>query len=511
MNNIKKETVAALDLGANFFRMVVAEISSDGKIQILDELQKNTSIGSDTFSKKRIGFEAIGEACSILNGFVRLMRDYKVNFYWAVSTSGIREAENKEYVLEQIRVKTGIQIEVINTAQERFLVFKALRKNLKNSERIYNEGAMILNIGSGGVEVSVYDKGKLQFTEYIKIGSLRLIEILGCLKNSTLNFPSVMEEFVKNKTYTLVDYIKSYGIKNLIGLGGSFKFLLKNFDNYEKGFIPKKLILDFSKEIKSMSVDNVCEKFNINGKEAKLLMPSSVIMETFLNMTDAKGVYVPKVSLRHGMLIDMLSNKLNPENKKIFEDDIISTVWHIGEKYRIDKEHAKEVENLALFIFDKTQKIHRLKQRERTLLTIASILHDIGKFVNLNEKGLFCYTLIHDEEILGISNKNLNIIANVVRYHGEDMPSFSDENYKNLSYSDKLTVSKLAAILKLSESLKFSPLAKLEILDITSDDTNVYFKIKSNKDITIEQWLFNSNRELFEEVIGLKPIISIIN
>ncbi len=174
------------------------------------------------------------------------MKDYGVKSYWAISTSGIREADNREYVLEQIRVRTAIEIQVVNTAQERFLVFKALRDRLEDSEKIYNDGAMIINIGSGGVEISLYNEGNLKFTEYIKIGSLRLREILDPLENSTLNFTQVMSEFIESKIYTLRNYLESYKIKNFIGLGGGLKLLLKIYDN-DVSFITKDSLLDFSK------------------------------------------------------------------------------------------------------------------------------------------------------------------------------------------------------------------------------------------------------------------------
>ncbi|WP_026884561.1 HD domain-containing protein [Clostridium akagii] len=510
MGNIQRETVAALDLGANFFRMIIAEIGSDGEINVLDELQKNTSIGKDTFSKKRIGPDAIYEACSILNGFVRLMKDYGVKFYWSVSTSGIREADNREYVLEQIRVRTGIEIQVINTAQERYLVFKALRDRLENSEKIYNDGAMIVNIGSGGVEISLYNEGNLKFTEYIKIGSLRLREVLGPLENSTLNFPQVIGEFVESKIYTLRNYLESYKIKNFIGLGGGLKLLLKLYEN-DVSFITKDSLLDFSKKIKDMSTEKIRETFGINYTEAKLLLPSSIIIEIFFNMTEAEGIYVPHVSLRHGMLIDMLSNRLSPDKRKVFENDVISTVWHMGEKYSIDKEHAQIVKRLALKIFDCTKKVHRLGNEERLLLEISAILHDIGKFVNLNEHGYFCYSLIHNEEILGLSDKNLNIVANIVRYHDEEIPTAAHENYKRLTYSDKLTVSKLASILKLSEALNISKKDKFKEFDIRMDDKKVYFTVEAYNDITLEIWSFDNKAEFFEEVMGIKPVMNIIN
>ncbi|MDF2502690.1 HD domain-containing protein [Clostridium sp.] len=513
MENIHREVVAALDLGANFFRMVIAEISSDGSTNILEDLKKNTSLGRDTFTKRRIGVEAIYETCSILNGFVKLMKDYGVKFYWAVSTSGIREAENREYVLEQIRIRTGILIEVINTSQERFLVFKALRGRIENSDEIYKEGAMILNVGSGGIEVSIYNEGNLKFTEYIKIGSLRIREILGALEKKTLNFSELMTEFVESKIYTLRSYLKSYNIKNFIGLGGSLRFLLKVYASEEKRYISKESLLEFSTRIKNMTTEKICENFDLNINEAKLILPSTIIVETFLNMTLAEGIQVPKVSLRHGMLMDMMSKKLNPSKKRVFDHDIISSVWHIGEKYGIDKEHSERVKEIALDIYDKIKKFHRLGDRERLFLEVASILHDVGKYVNLNEDGFYCYNIIYYEEILGFSDKNLNIVANVVRYHGEDIPSLSHESYKNLSFTDKIIVSKLASILKLAEALNISNKNKINDnnINISADDRNVYFNLDTYKDCALEIWSFKNNVEFFEEVMGIRPIIKIKN
>lgn len=507
MADIKNETVAALDIGANFIRMIVAEIYSDGTINILDNLHKNTSIGRDTFTNGRIGLEAIYETCNILDGFVNLMRDYGVKSYWAISTSGIREAENREYVLEQIRIRTGIVIEVINNAQERFLVFKALRDKLQKSKSIYEEGAVIVNIGSGGVEVSVYSKGKLKFTEYIKIGSLRLHEILNDLEDKTLNYSGVMKEYVDSKIDSFKKHIESLKVKNFVGLGGGMKLILKKHFNDDNNYVSKEKLLDIYNKVCKMSSEKISDYFDISLNEAKLLLPSAIIIISFLQMTESEGIYFPSVSLRDGMLIDMLSRKFNSKDKKVFDEDIINSVWYIGEKYGIDKEHAKSVQKLAKSIFEQTIKIHKFGKNEQMILEIAAILHDVGRYININERGIQCYNLIHHEEILGLSDKDLNIVANVARYHGEDIPSFSHESYILLNYKDKLIVSKLAAILKLSEALNISHSNKINDVEIKVDNRYAYFMLNSYADCTLEIWNFEIHAEFFEEVMGVKPII----
>lgn len=77
------------------------------------------------------------------------------------------------------------------------------------------------------------------------------------------------------------------------------------------------------------------------------------------------------------------------ETKKIklshdFYQDIVASAKYIGKRYRYSKVHAQYITDLALEIFDKTKKFHGLTQRDRLILEISAILHDIGKYVNLN-------------------------------------------------------------------------------------------------------------------------------
>lgn len=155
------------------------------------------------------------------------MKDYKVNSYRAVSTSGIREAENREYVLDQIKTRTGLEVEVINNAQERFLMSKAIRNYMSSEMKFLDKGTLIVDIRSGGVEISVYDKGDLKLTEYLKIGSLRLKEILASLERRSLDFPGLMQEFIDSRIDFMKQILPKFNIKGFVGLGGELKTIIE--------------------------------------------------------------------------------------------------------------------------------------------------------------------------------------------------------------------------------------------------------------------------------------------
>src|SRR5665647_1340596 len=159
---------------------------------------------------------------------------------------------------------------------------------------------------------------------------------------------------------------------------------------------------------------------HIHRNEAELLIPSAIIFQRFLQATAAEGIHAPKVSLRHGLLAEMVDERFDTTRKFDFLNDIISSVRYLGRKFHIDEKHATQVESLSLSIYDQTTRIHKLGARERLYLQIAAILHDAGKYININQHDVHSGNIIRFQEIMGFSNQELNLVANIARYHSEE-------------------------------------------------------------------------------------------
>ncbi len=505
------KTVAAIDVGSNFLRMMIAEVSSRGSIMILEDLFKPTQIGRDTFATGAIGLQSVRELCSTLRGFRRLMKDYQIREYRALATSGLREAYNQLYVLEQIRVRANLEVEVINNAEERFIMFKAIRDSLSNISEMRQEGILVVNIGMGGVETTIYNQGTLQFTEHIKAGSLRLREILADLERTTLDFSSIVDEFVESKIYLLESVIRSMMIKNVVGLGGELSSILslcqrENLTR-EKNYLPARALLGIHTNIRHMTVDQLINRYDLHRNEAEILLPSVIIFKRFLEFTEAKGIHVPMIALRHGIIANMVDEWFDTQRKYDFANDIISSVWYIARKYAIDEDHAAQVANLSLSIYDQTRSIHKLGEREKLYLQIAAIMHDIGKFVNMIQHEKHSSSIIRYQEIMGLSKRELNIIANIARYHSEREPTFNDARFKALKDNDKTLVSKLAAILKLADALDITHKQNVRSIEISTSGDRLHFTFFTQGEILLEAWNFENYCDFFEEVMGVRPAI----
>lgn len=371
------------------------------------------------------------------------------------------------------------------------------------------EGVLIIDIGSGGVEVTLYNEGYLCFTEYIKIGSQRLKETLGEIETDTMDFPKVLEDYIESKLYLIKENLSKYDVPNFIGLGGELSSVYKSCKKTDEEKSMKKLskesLKDFYREIRNLSIEQISEGLSISEKQSDMVVPTLAIAEKFIDMTMAKDIYIPRASLRHGVLADMADEIYDTQRKMDFIEDIRHSIVNIAKKYRVDYNHVIHVKEMALKIFDKTQKIHSLTERDRLLMEIACILHDIGKYVNVNNHQNYSFHIIKAQDIMGISDTELDIIAHVAKFHGDEDPKDSD-SYKSLQYINRIKVSKMSAIVKLADSLDLSHKNKVKSIDIKTKGSNLLITAYSSEEIPIERWYFHKISDFFEEVMGYKPI-----
>ncbi|WP_148135597.1 HD domain-containing protein [Candidatus Formimonas warabiya] len=502
--------LAVIDVGSSSLRLMIAQMENKGNIVPLEDLTKPTDFGRDSFNTGRISAPAINEACEVLKGFVKLMNDYRIKDYRAVATSGLREAENKEYILEQIRLRTGLNVEIINVSQERFMIYKALRHTTPDFLKYQEEGVMIANMSSGGLGVSAYSRGVLRFREYFKVGSLRLWENLSDMEKLTLDFPRVMEEFLESQIYSIQAHIKEYPLQNVIGIGSALPAISRlcaQVHAFEAGSTIKKDALHvLFLKMQKMTVDQMVGEFDLTRTEVENLLPTVIIFNKMLTLTQAEEILIAPVALRHGLLADMGEKFWEIQHKKYFIDDVISSVWYLGQKFGIDIPHCQKVQSLALDIFDGIKKVHKLGERERFYLLVVAILHDIGRYINVNQHHIQSYNIIKSIDIIGFSNRELELMANIARYHSGEIPRPSHENYTHLSEMDKIIVSKLAAMMKLAEAMDISHKQRINKLSIEKAGRDLIFRVETSAEVLLEEWNFKNGAGFFEEVVGYRPV-----
>ena len=166
------------------------------------------------------------------------------------------------------------------------------------------------------------------------------------------------------------------------------------------------------------------------------------------------------------------------------------------------------MEQAAARIFDATRRLHRLGTRHRLLLQLASLLHDTGKFVNMNHHKIRSYHIILSTEIIGLSDEEQRQVAWVARFYS-GVVSSSEPGFEELGPKAQLEVLKLAAILRLADSLDASHRQAVTIENIIMDEDTLILGITSPEDLTLVQWSFEHKSPLFRSVFGITPRIKV--
>ncbi len=509
----KKTVMSAIDLGSYSLKMKIVEVGEEGSVRILENLSKPASLGKDVFSLGKVKYETVDEICDILTGFKMLMQEYGSKKTQAVATSAIREASNKDQLIDLINLKTGIKVEVLNNGREKFLTYKALRNYLPDYEKMYYEGIMLVEVGSGNVEVTLYQKGHLIFTHSIKLGHLRLRKVLSSLEKRSMNFPILLEEYVNSHTDRLERIKESYSIPHFMALGSEMKTINKLCNKTDRAEelteVPLKKFNKFYVEIFNKPTPLLIEDYGLSADLAGSLLPSMIILKKFAGMTRAKKVITPYLSLNDGLVADFINKRFKTQHHEEFEIDILKQARALALKYETDLDHADNVEKNALILFDALKQTHGLKSTDRLLLQLAAMMHDCGKYVNLDYHHEMSCELVKGSGLFGLSNREISIVAAVTKYHSAQSPYSIDDNLVFLSGKDRVISSKLIALIRLADALDTSHSQKLKNIRIGLKEKELFVRAESETDTTLEEWVFDNNSFFFQEVFGLYPKIKV--
>jgi exopolyphosphatase/guanosine-5'-triphosphate,3'-diphosphate pyrophosphatase len=509
----RKHILAAVDIGSYSIKLKIAEAGPGGGVQVLEEARKYLNLGRDTFMTGVIRHEQAEELCVILKGFRALMSEYGTDMHDIVATSALREAVNRDYILDRIYQRIGLKVRLISESEEKYYTYGSIADSLKEFPALKKEGVLIADVSSGGVEISFFSEGSLVFSQFVRVGSLRLKEILGELERKTLNFPNLIGEYIESEMDALKLLLKRKTIRNYIVIGSEIlvlhEILEKRSRAYDRSRISKEDFYALFNQTVRSTRQQISDKYGLSPDKVETLVPALLMYEKFLGYTQADKIFTPPVTLCDGLLRTMADMEYGLDNSSISEKDIVSSVRRLGERYLYDREHAEFVERVAMQLFDGAKRLHGFSGRERLLLQIAAIAHDFGKFINARSHSMLSYDIMMNSDILGLSKNDLTIVANIIRFHSRNSGLADDPGYNALDFDTRLRVSKLTACLKLADAMDRSHRQKLSEVRISLAEQSMTVRAETGQDALLEEWEFEKNGSLFEEVFGIRPVLAI--
>ena len=504
-------TFAAIDIGSYDLEMKIFEMSGKGGMKQVDDIRYRLDLGSDTYAEGKVSYEAVNELCGILKEFQNIMRSYKVSDYKAYGTSAVRETKNTKILLDQIRQRTGIRIDVLSNSEQRFIDYKSIASRTEDFDKIMEKGTAIVDIGGGSIQISLFEKGSLISTQNMRLGVLRLQERLTHLDAASSKVEGLIDEIATAQLSVFKKmYLKDCRIENIIVVDDYLSVILQNpaITGERPGMIDADQYMSFLESVQSRTLLEIAGTLNIPRENALLLFISAVLVKRIVKMMDASLLWVPGVTLCDGIAYEYAEQHKIFKVEHDFERDILSSAENISKRYMGSKKRGETLERIALTIFDSMKRIHGLGKRERLLLQLAARLHDCGKYISMVNLGECSYNIIMSTEIIGLSHKEREIVANVVKYNHLPFVYYYNADGRSLLDEDAyLVVAKLTALLRVANGLDRSHKQKFKDVKTVVKDGQLVIQVDTAADITLERGLFTRRADFFEEVYSIRPVI----
>jgi len=507
MKKTQKKNLAAVDIGTNSLHLIVAEIDPDtGRFRILGREKDLVRLGIGSTDMKYLSESAMDRALLTLKRYKQIADSSNAQVR-AIATSAVREALNKDEFVRRVRTETGIRVEIASGVEEARLIHLGVLQALP----VFKKRHLMMDIGGGSTEFLLGQERKVLYNNSLKLGAVRLTEKF--FKTGKASPESIAEcrHYVSGILTPVERGLNDFRFDVAIGSSGTITNLAQMI-SVTRGNSPDMPMNGFSFSRKELvaaverifSCTSAAERSKIPGLDparADIIVAGAVILDEIFDVLDLKTMTISDYALREGIILDTIEKFYRKKKLDHLHDIRYSSVLQIAENFQYEKKHAEQVARLALRIFDQTASLHHLGKNERVYLEAAALLHEVGLFVSHAQHHRHSYYLIRNAELLGFTENEKEIIANVARYHRKSHPKLKHEGYNKLDAEEQEIVHKLASILRVADGLDRTHAAVIKNIRCRRSRSGLVLKLQKNKRMEddLEIWGAERKKALFEE------------
>ena len=459
------EKIAAIDIGSNSFHIVVADINPEAQsFTVLDRLKETVRLGTFHEPKNILSKEDMERGLQTLKRYKKLSEGHHVSEIFASATSAVREATNGKEWLQRIKTDLGIDAHIISGVEEARLIYLGVL----SATELKGRRIGIIDIGGGSTEIIVGDEQFIYHLSSTKVGAVRLTEKHLEDEADLQKKIEMVENHIEGMLSTKIEQLlKASHFDFLVGTSGTIRTIAKidyrmhnfadsdNMPNLNQHKITFSSLCSIIEKMISTPKEKRADAFDISKTRAEIILAGAITLKVVMKSLNAKEIHYCDRALREGLIVDKLLQKGIIKDRLQFQKTIRErSVLELAKKYKFHKEHSLHVKKLSFSIFNQTKGIlHNYSDKEKELLGAAATLHDIGSLVAHNDHHKHSYYLIKHSSLLGFNDEEVELIANIARYHRQSNPKDHHTNFQNLPREHKKLVKELSSFLRIAEGL----------------------------------------------------------
>jgi len=488
--------IAAIDIGSNAMRLGIALRDDKGMPNLILRHREPVRLGHDAFTSGTLSEATQNEAVTAFSQFRRILDRHHVGNLRATATSAMRDARNGGQLIKRIDDETGIKLELISGEEEARLVHVSIATRVDLSNRF----ALLIDIGGGSVEITLCDDGEVLASQSLRIGTVRLLEILG----GGDNFNLLLREYLDGMRRKLRTQIGKRKVELNIGTGGNCLAIgelgLQLGLSESSNEISRKQLGKMIRQLSKLTVEERIRDLGLRPDRADVILPAAMVLHEIMSVGKGKILRTPDASLLDGVLLDMVVPEINLQHSR--RSNLLGWARSAKKKYHADQRHAMAVARVALSLFDQTRKLHKLGDDERLLLEIAAQVHEIGMYVRVGRYHRHATYLMMAAPLLGLTEEEKSIMAETVRYQRKASPSDAHEGYAAMDKASKKKLWTLSALLRLAIALNKDRRDRVSAVAAEWDDNTLTLHLEGDGNLLLERWAVLKVADYIKEAFG---------
>lgn len=508
--------LAAIDVGTNSIRLIVAEAALDGTYRVLDDEKEVVRLGQGMAGTGRLSSEAMGRAAAAVLRMRAIAEGYGVARLRAIGTSAPREAKNAPEFVELIRRTAGVNLEIITAEEEARLAYLS-------ASRAFDLGSIpvaVVDIGGGSTEVVFSAAGVVEEIYTLRLGAVRLTDRFGGPEAAAGDQFRRMRARVRRYVEDRIGR-PPFAPQLVVGTGGTFsaaagidraRLIGPGSATVQGHELRRSDIRHQLDRLRKLS-PRARERFpGLAPDRADIIVPGLTIIDALLRHLRVNRVLVHDRGIRDGLLLTMIRDHLpGVVPAAPARPDPLSSVRRFAAACRYEEAHAEHVARISLSIFDQLNDAAphlwpaETRPEARLLLEAAAVLHDVGYLINYAGHHKHSYHLIMHADLDGLTGRQIELIANLARYHRRAEPSRRHAAFAKLSRKDRVLVARLAAVLRVADGLDRTHTQGVRSVEVSVDGDTARLIVDATGPAATELWGAQRKDGLFRRALGFDP------
>ncbi len=500
--------IAAIDIGSNSVRQIVADVSPTGQIRVVDEMKAMPRLGEGLEATGSLSPTAIDAAVTAVHRMVMLANQLSAARIEIVATSAVRDAANGADFTGKVEALTGRPVRILSGEEEALLCYRSALAHFE----LGAGRTVVMDIGGGSLELVLAKDGLIERVASLPFGAVRLTERFLMPKVNARRVRA-LREHVREGLRRAVP-VKDWRGAQVIGSGGTFTNLAgivlsrqhvaaRSPHGTRVTRVELEHVLDWLQRLDSNERAHVP---GLNPARADIIVAGLAVAAEVLSRFDPRDLLTSAYGIREGLLLEAARVTPVAADPGVVRE---RSVREFAERCRYEEPHARQVQALSLQLFDALAPRLQLDPRDRQLLADAALLHDVGYHINYEKHHKHSFHLISHAELLGMTPAEQTVVAHVARYHRGTPPKLKHRGFAQLDRASREKVVKLAALLRFADGMDRGHVAAVGTLRVklANDALRVsVVEAEGATNVRLECWGASRKRQLLEELLG-RPVI----